>query len=140
MSSHPTVFIKCSCCSLIAMSTLYVLDWHNRTFGHGKRPYHLDMSTVNVPSGEQGSEIGHIVQVQSKVWTPPLQLHVPPLSTACVQNHCHTFCCMQSDGKNAENEVSLAHVFFFLILGIFQKFSSLIDVFLNQKFIGGTES
>lgn len=83
-------------CSLIAMSTLYVLDWHNRTFGYQKRQYAIESSTSG-PILEQGSKIGHIVQVQNSVWTPPVQQNAPLLTSSCDDVHCHMYCCMERD-------------------------------------------
>ncbi|KAL3999072.1 NDT80 / PhoG like DNA-binding family protein [Acanthocheilonema viteae] len=89
---------------LIAMSTLYVLDWHNRTFGYQKRPYMFESTTSNGPMMEQGVKIGQIVQVKDNVWKPPIQPHAPPLSVSCDHMYCHTFCCMKDDEYSIAND------------------------------------
>ncbi|VDN06025.1 unnamed protein product [Thelazia callipaeda] len=82
---------------LIAMSTLYVLDWHNRTFGYHKRGYNSNgITTIDPSVMDQNGKIGHIVQLKdSDIWKPPIQLNVPLLSTPCNHMHCHSYCCME---------------------------------------------
>nr|CDQ05490.1 Bm3481, isoform d [Brugia malayi] len=93
---------------LIAMSTLYVLDWHNRTFGYQKRPYIFESSSTNGPVVlEQGGKIGQIVQVKDNIWKPPIQPHAPPLSVSCDHMYCHMFCCMERDEYNVPNDISI---------------------------------
>ncbi|MCP9260115.1 Myelin regulatory factor [Dirofilaria immitis] len=89
---------------LIAMSTLYVLDWHNRTFGYQKRPYIFESTTTNGPVVEQSGKIGQIVQVKDNVWNPPIQPHAPPLSVPCDHMYCHLFCCMERDEYSVSND------------------------------------
>lgn len=93
--------------SLIAMSTLYVLDWHNRTFGYQKNLeiFKPPSSTVK-PSIEQSS-IGHIIELSDKVWKPPIQLHAPPLTIPCDQMYCHMFCCLKPDEYFASNNKTI---------------------------------
>ncbi|VDM08774.1 unnamed protein product [Wuchereria bancrofti] len=92
---------------LIAMSTLYVLDWHNRTFGYQKRPYIFESTSTNGPVVlEQGGKIGQIVQVKDNVWKPPIQPHAPPLSVSCDHMYCHMFCCMERDEYSVPNDNS----------------------------------
>lgn len=86
------------------MSTLYVLDWHNRTFGYQKRPYIFESTTTNGPVVEQGGKIGQIVQVKDNVWKPPIQPHAPPLSVSCDHMYCHMFCCMERDEYSVQND------------------------------------
>lgn len=97
------------------MSTLYVLDWHNRTFGYHKRPYILESTTTNGPMTEEGGKIGQIVQVKDNVWKPPIQPHAPPLNISCDYMYCHMFCCTKGDEYNMPTENNADKVLCFAI-------------------------
>ncbi|VDK49659.1 unnamed protein product [Anisakis simplex] len=75
---------------LIAMSTLYVLDWHSRTFGYHRRDMPMIVTTT---SPETVGNIGNIIEVNKDLWLPPSQPNVPPLAIVCENQHCHTYCC-----------------------------------------------
>ncbi|VDN56385.1 unnamed protein product [Dracunculus medinensis] len=83
---------------LIAMSTLYVLDWHHRTFGYMNN-FQL---TSETPQPEQ--KIGNIVQVNHGHWIPPIQPNAPPITVNCDLSSCHTYCCTDADEFYAANE------------------------------------
>lgn len=76
--------------SLIAMSTLYVLDWHSRTFGYHRRQTAVIATTA---SPEKAGNIGNIIQVNKDLWIPPSQPKAPPLAGVCERKQCQTYCC-----------------------------------------------
>uniref|UniRef100_A0A914RZC5 NDT80 domain-containing protein n=1 Tax=Parascaris equorum TaxID=6256 RepID=A0A914RZC5_PAREQ len=76
--------------NLIAMSTLYVLDWHSRTFGYHRRQTAVIATTA---SPEKAGNIGNIIQVNKDLWIPPSQPKAPPLAGVCERKHCQTYCC-----------------------------------------------
>lgn len=113
-------------CSLIAMSTLYVLDWHHRTFGYMNN-FQL---TSETPQPEQ--KIGNIVQVNHGHWIPPIQPNAPPITVNCDLSSCQTYCCTDADEFYAANEyhkgVSAICHFFHLHLPFYQGFLLIISV------------
>ncbi|CAG9535122.1 unnamed protein product, partial [Cercopithifilaria johnstoni] len=117
---------------LLAMSTLYVLDWHNRTFEYQKHPFIFESTTTNGPMIEQGGKIGHIVQVKDNVWKPPIQPHAPPLSISCDHMYCHMFCCMKDDEYNIPND-NTANKDQQTVLTISQQQQSLLKIKDNEE-------
>ncbi|VDL63320.1 unnamed protein product [Nippostrongylus brasiliensis] len=94
-----TLVVVMAAC-LIAMSALYVLDWHNRNYGY----HHLYPLNATPPSKLGGSTEGPSVPVLSiqfhleifasdHPYLPMLQPDAPPLMATCRSNHCHTYCC-----------------------------------------------
>ena len=73
---------------LVAMCTLYVLDWYNRTYVYSHHTFIRH---------EPGADVGHFVERVN--WLPPVQPLVRPLLTSCVSvvgAHCPTYCCGRS--------------------------------------------
>lgn len=68
------------------MSTLYVLDWHNRNYG-----VHPIMPPTPVPPTLSSTDgVGYMKQNQALPLKQPL---APPLHAVCLNKHCQTFCC-----------------------------------------------
>lgn len=92
---------------LMAMCTLYVMDWYNRTYVyHPHYPYH---SIVTATQSNE-PQVGNIYEVKPKTtfaWSPPATIKAPPLAATCgLRTHCPTFCCANhlaystQDGEN----------------------------------------
>ncbi|MFH4977534.1 hypothetical protein AB6A40_004243 [Gnathostoma spinigerum] len=100
-----TLVIVMAVC-LIAMSTLYVLDWHNRNFGY-LSPL-LARTSTSLKQG--GDNIGEIIERRPYSWIPPFQPNAPPLVISCEEQRCQTYCCSGSlSGKNDDfSEITAA--------------------------------
>ncbi|KAE9551674.1 hypothetical protein FO519_005114 [Halicephalobus sp. NKZ332] len=80
---------------LLAMCTLYVLDWYNRTY-----VYNAHIPTMNSPSN--GDNVGNLIEQKSISWIPPIQPLAPVLASYCgLKNQCPHYCCM---GKITPND------------------------------------
>lgn len=96
---------------LIAMSTLYVLDWHSRTFGYHRRQTAVIATTA---SPEKAGNIGNIIQVNKDLWIPPSQPKAPPLAGVCERKQCQTYCCADRHKYDVHDDNKEVHVFFSL--------------------------
>lgn len=76
------VSIMAAC--LLAMSALYVLDWHNRNYG-----YHQHFET-NTPSTK--GELANLV-ISPANFMPSFQPDAPILLEKCFNPSCKTYCC-----------------------------------------------
>lgn len=76
---------------LIAMSALYVLDWHNRNYGY----HHLYPPNVTPPtkSGYSTEGVGHMIYQIDHPYLPMLQPDAPPLMPKCRSTYCYMYCC-----------------------------------------------
>lgn len=110
VSFHLVDELWCGCekryFSLIAMSTLYVLDWHRRTLGSHRYPSNL-LFTTPVPNSENGSStaadegwMGNVIG--NKAFEPPRYENGPPLTACCGHQHCRTYCCSNIEKADAE--------------------------------------
>ncbi|PIC17374.1 hypothetical protein B9Z55_023638 [Caenorhabditis nigoni] len=81
---------------LIAMSALYILDWHNRNFGYT----HV---TTTTPSTKEGP--GNVV-IPLDHYVPLQQPDAPPVAPFCPLEKCREYCCAEYDQDHAELEVS----------------------------------
>lgn len=79
------VFIMAAC--LLAMSGLYVMDWHNRNFG----PRHTTSGTTNGNTENVGNMISNPKPAFPNL--PMIQPDAPALGGICTANSCHTYCC-----------------------------------------------
>uniref|UniRef100_A0A1I7U0Q7 NDT80 domain-containing protein n=1 Tax=Caenorhabditis tropicalis TaxID=1561998 RepID=A0A1I7U0Q7_9PELO len=84
---------------LIAMSALYILDWHNRNFG-----YHHVTPSATTPAIKEGP--GNVVipldhYVPFRQPDAPLIVPICPSSTS----RCREYCCSEYDKDHAELEV-----------------------------------
>lgn len=82
---------------LIAMSSLYILDWHNRNYG-----YHHATPTATTPGPKEGP--GNIV-IPLDHYVPLRQPDAPPVVPACPVKVCREYCCSEYDKDHAELEV-----------------------------------
>ncbi|KAK6765577.1 hypothetical protein RB195_025471 [Necator americanus] len=85
-----TLVVVMAAC-LIAMSALYVLDWHNRNYGY----HHLYPPNATPPTKSGGSTegVGHMIYQIGHPYLPMLQPDAPPLMSTCRSTQCHTYCC-----------------------------------------------
>lgn len=81
---------------LIAMSALYILDWHNRNFG-----YHHVTPKSTTPGPKEGP--GNVV-IPLDHYVPLSQPDAPPLVPFCPVSHCREYCCTDYDRDHAELE------------------------------------
>lgn len=83
---------------LLAMSALYILDWHNRNFG-----YQHVSPTVTTPGPKEGP--GNVV-IPLDHYVPLKQPDAPPVFPYCPSNKCREYCCTEYDQDHAELEVA----------------------------------
>ncbi|VDO88456.1 unnamed protein product [Heligmosomoides polygyrus] len=95
-----TLVVVMAAC-LIAMSALYVLDWHNRNYGY----HHLYPLNATPPTKLGGSTegVGHMIYQIDHPYLPMLQPDAPPLMATCRSSHCHTYCCADRAKYNTGN-------------------------------------
>ncbi|KAL6723453.1 hypothetical protein Aduo_018461 [Ancylostoma duodenale] len=98
-----TLVVVMAAC-LIAMSALYVLDWHNRNYGY----HHLYPPNATPPTKSGGSTegVGHMIYQIDHPYLPMLQPDAPPLMSTCRSTHCHTYCCADRAVYHTTNEVN----------------------------------
>lgn len=82
---------------LIAMSALYILDWHNRNFGY----HHVSHATTPGPKEGPGN-----VVIPLDHYVPLSQPDAPPLVPFCPMTTCREYCCSEYDKDHAELEVA----------------------------------
>lgn len=82
---------------LLAMSALYILDWHNRNFG-----YHHVPPKTTTPGPKEGP--GNVV-IPLDHYVPLKQPDAPPLVPKCPTYNCREYCCSEYDKDHAELEV-----------------------------------
>ncbi|VDM66973.1 unnamed protein product [Strongylus vulgaris] len=83
------VVIMAAC--LIAMSALYVLDWHNRNYGY--QHLYPPNATPSTKAGGSTEGVGHMIYHMDHPYLPMLQPDAPTLMPTCPSTHCHTYCC-----------------------------------------------
>uniref|UniRef100_A0A0N5AEA4 NDT80 domain-containing protein n=1 Tax=Syphacia muris TaxID=451379 RepID=A0A0N5AEA4_9BILA len=94
---------------LVAMSTLYALDWHRRTFGTSRYASGLLPPTA-VPSAENSSTaadegwMGNVIG--NKAFEPPRYDNGPPLTACCGHEYCRTYCCSSVEIPSIKNSNS----------------------------------
>uniref|UniRef100_A0A7E4VYG4 Peptidase S74 domain-containing protein n=1 Tax=Panagrellus redivivus TaxID=6233 RepID=A0A7E4VYG4_PANRE len=75
---------------LLAMCTLYVLDWYNRTYVYSPHIPHITPST-------NSQDIGHLIEQKYRLplaWIPPTQPFAPILASMCdLMYQCPQYCC-----------------------------------------------
>ncbi|EPB68108.1 hypothetical protein ANCCEY_12802 [Ancylostoma ceylanicum] len=98
-----TLVVVMAAC-LIAMSALYVLDWHNRNYGY----HHLYPPNATPPTKSGGSTegVGHMIYQIDHPYLPMLQPDAPPLMSTCRSTHCHTYCCADRAVYHTTSEVN----------------------------------
>ncbi|KJH44131.1 NDT80/PhoG like DNA-binding family protein [Dictyocaulus viviparus] len=89
---------------LIAMSALYVLDWHNRNYGY----HHLYPPNATPPTKFGGSTegVGHMIYQIDHPYLPMLQPNAPPLMSTCRSTHCYTYCCADNIKYHTDSQVN----------------------------------
>ncbi|CAD44121.1 Myelin regulatory factor homolog 2, N-terminal [Caenorhabditis elegans] len=83
---------------LLAMSALYILDWHNRNFG-----YHHFTPSATTSGPKEGP--GNVV-IPLDHYVPLRQPDAPPLVPFCPMETCRGYCCMEYDKDHAELEIT----------------------------------
>lgn len=77
---------------LLAMCTLYVLDWYNRTY-----VYNAHIPIMTHPNNTQ-DYIGNMIEMKDKLplsWIPPTQPFAPILASMCgLRSQCPQYCCI----------------------------------------------
>lgn len=121
---------------LMAMCTLYVMDWYNRTYIYAPHHHYHPSSLFNengeimingIKSGNNAvghelvnnggeNELGHFVE--KIIWTPPKNPVGIPLAAQCsiLPSHCPVFCCGAShsslvDSIETENYINIISKF-----------------------------
>lgn len=93
---------------LMAMCTLYVMDWYNRTYVYGPHINHrfrISHSTASAPA-DPDSVVGLFYEKIDKqfLWKLPQDSKAPPLTAICGQrSHCPVFCCAASHSYQISN-------------------------------------
>uniref|UniRef100_A0AC34Q5E5 Peptidase S74 domain-containing protein n=1 Tax=Panagrolaimus sp. JU765 TaxID=591449 RepID=A0AC34Q5E5_9BILA len=90
---------------LLAMCTLYVLDWYNRNYVYST---HIPIMTV---PGNGPDAVGNIIQLTNNVplsWIPPTQPFAPILASVCgLRNQCPQHCCMGTPKFSSDDELGM---------------------------------
>ncbi|CAI5443890.1 unnamed protein product [Caenorhabditis angaria] len=83
---------------LLAMSALYVLDWHNRNYGYHHHHY-THHSTTPSSKGEPANLV-----VSPLRFMPTYQPDAPPLLAHCFSPSCRTYCCGAGGNDESTND------------------------------------
>ncbi|KHJ91320.1 NDT80/PhoG like DNA-binding family protein [Oesophagostomum dentatum] len=98
-----TLVVVMAAC-LIAMSALYVLDWHNRNYGY--QHLYPPIATTPTKSDNSTEGVGHMIYQNDYPYLPMLQPDAPILMPACRSSHCHTYCCADRAAYRSGNKVN----------------------------------
>ncbi|VDM74486.1 unnamed protein product [Strongylus vulgaris] len=98
-----TLVVVMAAC-LIAMSALYVLDWHNRNYGY--QHLYPPNATPSTKSGGSTEGVGHMIYQIDHPYLPMLQPDAPTLMPTCRSSHCHTYCCADQAVYRSGNRVN----------------------------------
>ncbi|CAJ0945383.1 unnamed protein product, partial [Mesorhabditis belari] len=88
------VVIMAAC--LLAMSALYILDWHNRN-NNAFSVYEL--ASHPKPKTENNEDLGFMIET---AWVPGSQPGVDPLMGVCRQSECQRYCCIDPYKNKAD--------------------------------------
>jgi len=99
---------------LMAMCSLYVLDWYNRTYGPHPHPHGGYYPPIMQPvpghgggGGDHGVEPGKIIELIN--WRPPKESKSPPLAAMCgLTGQCPMFCCSAQNAYSTARDKTIS--------------------------------